>query len=97
MHGRMIVGEGSAVAAVPHHEANEAGGLHVGYGVLLSIDERLGRIVVDHEEIPGFMAAMTMSYAVEPPELVRGLPLDTRMRFVIDAEKRAIVEFAPAN
>ena len=61
------------------------------------MDERSGRVVVDHEEIPGFMAAMTMSYSVDPPKLVRDLPLNTRVRFVIDAEKRAIVEIAPAK
>ena len=40
------------------------------------------------------MAAMTMSFAVDPPTLLDGLESDTRMRFVIDAGKRAIVEIA---
>lgn len=101
MHGRLIVGRGSPGMAGhegAHDEVRqEEGELHVGYGVLKELDKRLGRVVVDHEEIPGFMAAMTMSYAVEPPELVRGLPLDKRVRFVIDAEKRAIVEIEPAG
>ncbi|MHA1529305.1 MAG: multicopper oxidase domain-containing protein [Alphaproteobacteria bacterium] len=94
MHGRMIVGAGSAAGAVPGPAEAEPGKRYVGSGVLLSVDERLGRVVIEHEEIPGFMAAMTMSYVVEPPELARALPLDARVRFVIDADRRAIVEIA---
>jgi Cu/Ag efflux protein CusF/uncharacterized cupredoxin-like copper-binding protein len=94
MEGRMIVGAGSPAGSTPAPVEAEPGARFVGSGVLLSVDARLGRVVIDHEEIEGFMAAMTMSYAVEPPELVRALPLDARVRFVIDANRRAIVEIA---
>ncbi|MCH8169276.1 MAG: multicopper oxidase domain-containing protein [Proteobacteria bacterium] len=94
MAGRMIVGAGSPAGAMSGPAEAEPGKRYVGFGVLLSVDERLGRVVIDHEEIEGFMAAMTMSYAVEPPELVRALPPDARVRFVIDANRRAIVEIA---
>lgn len=101
MRGRIVVGKGGPTAGAAedgHADKPEAvDKLHVGYGVLLEVDERLGRVVVDHQEIPGFMAAMTMSYAVEPPGLLQDLPPDTRVRFVIDADKRAIVEIAPAG
>jgi Cu/Ag efflux protein CusF len=36
-------------------------------GVVLSVERADQRIVVDHEEIPGFMAAMAMPYPVEEP------------------------------
>ena len=94
MAGRVIVGAGSPAGASPGPAEAEPGKRYVGSGVLLSVDARLGRVVIDHEEIEGFMAAMTMSFAVEPPELARGLPLDARVRFVIDAKRRAIVEIA---
>ncbi len=94
MEGRMIVGAGSPAGSTPAPAEAEPGARFVGSGVLLSVDARLGRVVIDHEEIEGFMAAMTMSYAVEPPELVRALPLDARVRFVIDANRRTIVEIA---
>jgi Cu/Ag efflux protein CusF len=94
MAGRVIVGAGSPAGAVPGPAEAEPGKRYVGSGVLLSVDERLGRVVIEHEEIEGFMAAMTMSYAVEPPGLARALPLDARVRFVIDAKRRAIVEIA---
>jgi Cu/Ag efflux protein CusF len=34
-------------------------------GVVVSVDAGARRMVVNHDEIPGFMAAMTMPYAVK--------------------------------
>jgi protein SCO1/2 len=39
-------------------------------GTVVSIDRPEQRIVVDHEEIKGFMAAMAMPYPVTDPELL---------------------------
>ena len=39
-------------------------------GTVVSIDRPQQRIVVDHEEIPGFMAAMAMPYPVAEPKLL---------------------------
>ena len=39
-------------------------------GTVVSIDRPEQRIVVDHEEIPGFMAAMAMPYPVAEPRLL---------------------------
>ncbi len=49
-------------------------------------------MVVDHQEIKDFMAAMEMSYMVSPATLLQGLNPDDRVRFTIDADKRAIVD-----
>ena len=38
------------------------------------------------------MAPMVMGYAVYPPSLLKDMQPDDRIRFVIDADKRAIVE-----
>ena len=94
MHGRLIVGAGSPAGLAPGPAEDGPGARLVGFGVLLSVDRRLGRVVIDHDEIEGFMAAMTMSYAVEPPELMRALAPGARVRFVIDANRRAIVEIS---
>jgi Cu/Ag efflux protein CusF len=42
------------------------------HGRVVSIDKTNQQIFVDHKEIPGFMMAMTMSYAVKDPS-----PLDS--------------------
>lgn len=39
-------------------------------GRVISIDKQAGQIVVDHEDIPGFMAAMAMPYPVKAPFLL---------------------------
>jgi len=52
---------------------------------------RAGRLIVDHEAIPGFMAAMEMSYQVTPPSLLDGLKSGDKIAFTIDAGKSAIV------
>ncbi len=61
-------------------------------GVVVRVDLRAARRVVDHEEIEYFMAAMVMSYQVAPPALLAGLGQGDRIRFAIDPGKRAIVE-----
>ena len=52
---------------------------------------RAGRLIVDHEAIPGFMAAMEMSYQVTPPSLLDALKPGDKIAFTIDAGKSAIV------
>lgn len=62
---------------------------------MIAVQPRKGRLVVDHEEIKGFMAAMTMGYQVTPPTLLEGLKPGEKIRFTIDADKRAIVDIKP--
>ena len=66
-----------------------------GEGTVVSVDIRKGQIVIDHKEIPGFMAAMIMGYPVNPPKLLTALKAGQQIRFTIDAEQRAIVEITP--
>ncbi len=46
--------------------------LFEGKGVVVSIDSRDGRLIVDHKEIKDFMAPMVMSYKVLPGTLLKG-------------------------
>jgi Cu/Ag efflux protein CusF len=63
---------------------------------VISVDPRKGRVVLDHKEIRGFMAAMTsMSFLVTPPSLLEGLHPGEAIRFTIDADQRVIVDIAP--
>ncbi len=91
MHGRLIVGKGGVKAALEIEQA-AAGRRYQGLGVIVRVDLRAARLVVDHEEIEDFMAAMVMSYQVAPPALLAGLAQGDRIRFAIDPDKRAIVE-----
>jgi protein SCO1 len=48
------------------------------HGTVISIDKDKKQVVVDHGEIPGFMMAMTMGYAVKAPNMLDSLaPSDT--------------------
>jgi Cu/Ag efflux protein CusF len=53
---------------------------------------RMNRLIVNHEEIKGFMAAMEMSYPVTRPELLNGLNSGDKIGFTIDAGKSTIVD-----
>ncbi|MEE8499983.1 MAG: multicopper oxidase domain-containing protein [Kiloniellales bacterium] len=92
MFGRLIVGAGGDKAAPTHGTERAAGRLYEGLGVVVGVDLRASRLMVDHEEIEGFMAAMVMSYQVAPAMLLAGLAQGDRIRFAIDSDKRAIVE-----
>ncbi len=61
-------------------------------GVVVRVDLCASRLVLDHEKIEDFMAAMVMSYQVAPSALLAGLGEGDRIRFAIDPDKRAIVE-----
>ena len=97
MRGLLIVGRGSPKGQSERHPVRETGQrrLYPGVGVVVSIDVRAGRIVVDHEEIKGFMAPMVMGYQVSPAKLLQGVMPKDKVRFTIDASQRAIVEIEP--
>ena len=91
MHGTLVVGTGSETVA---HDEPAAGAtrLHHGIGVVIAVLPRESRLVVDHQAIPDFMAAMEMSYLVNPASLLRNLNPGDKVRFTIDADQRAIVD-----
>jgi FtsP/CotA-like multicopper oxidase with cupredoxin domain/Cu/Ag efflux protein CusF len=90
MEGVFIVGKGSVskTAAV----AATAPTRFEGVGTVIFVDPRQRQLVVDHEEIPGFMAAMIMGYPVQSPTLLHGLTAGDRIRFTIDARRQVITQ-----
>jgi FtsP/CotA-like multicopper oxidase with cupredoxin domain/Cu/Ag efflux protein CusF len=92
MHGEIVVGRGGPASPEPAASSH----LHEAHGVVVSIDARKSRLLVDHEEIPGFMAAMVMNYFVSPATLLQGLRPGEKIRFTIDEDQRAIVGIAPS-
>jgi len=90
MVGRLIVGRGGEKRPVGTATAAAAAGTVRGVGVVVAAIPRAGRLIVNHEEIPGFMAAMEMSFAVQPPSLLNGLNTGDRIQFTIDAGRSVI-------
>ena len=91
MLGELIVGKGGKP---PAHEAPPAGTarLFEGIGVVVAVEPRENRLVLTHGEIKGFKAAMVeMSYMVTPATLLKGIDAGNKVRFTINADKRAIV------
>jgi Cu/Ag efflux protein CusF len=63
-----------------------------GEGKVIALVPESQEIVVDHEEIKGFMDAMTMGYKVNPGSLLKTVKPGDKVRFTIDTEKRAITK-----
>ena len=63
-----------------------------GIGKVIALVPESQQIVVDHEEIKGFMDAMTMGYKVSSNSLLKGLKPGDKIRFAIDTEKHAVTK-----
>lgn len=74
---------------MPMEMANE--GIFEGTGEVIALLPDKRQIVVKHQEIVGFMAAMTMGYPVEPDSLLDGLKPGDVVNFKIDAAKKKII------
>ncbi|MFQ5765950.1 MAG: copper-binding protein [Rhodospirillales bacterium] len=97
MHGVIVVGEGGDKKMAHPAQVAATKRLHEGVGVVVALETRDGRVVLDHEEIKGFMAPMVMSYMVTPGTLLQGLAKGDKVHFTIDADKRAIIAIAPVG
>jgi len=56
---------------------------HPGRGVVVSVDAAKGEVTLDHEDIPGLMKGMTMTFHAEPSLLAgveAGQAVDFRVR-----------------
>ena len=62
-----------------------------GVGMVKGVDRAKGWLTIDHEAIPNFMAAMEMTYRVEPPRLVDTIQVGDRVAFDIDGGRETIV------
>jgi Cu(I)/Ag(I) efflux system periplasmic protein CusF len=86
----------AAVAAPQGRGVQQAGQSEkqsvVGEGKVVATVPNASQIVVEHDEIKGFMEAMTMGYRVDPPTLLEGLKQGDKIRFTIDVPKKAIVK-----
>lgn len=63
-----------------------------GVGKVIALVPESQEVVVDHEEIKGFMDAMIMGYKVSPTSLLKTVKPGDKVRFTIDTQKRAITK-----
>lgn len=91
MVGKLIVGKGGEAKVMLAQAPAADNKIYKGVGVVIATIPRMNRLIVNHEEIKGFMAAMEMSYPVTPPSLLNGLNPSDKIGFTIDAGKSAIV------
>jgi Cu/Ag efflux protein CusF len=66
-------------------------GIFEGEGRVVAVVPGKGQIVLEHEEIKGFMKAMTMGYPVESMTLMKGLESGDAVKFEIDAGRKTII------
>ena len=70
-----------------------------GVGIVVTINPAKGTIVLNHEEIKGFMPPMIMPFPVASPDLLKGLKPGDPVRFTLKAEGTmgVITEIAKAE
>lgn len=75
----------AALACGDSHSHNGQGGArpgaYEGLGVVVSVDEELGQVLLDHEDIPDLMPAMTMNFDVPDPKVMSKLKAGQRISF----------------
>lgn len=64
---------------------------HKATGVIVSVDQKNSYVTIDHEDIPGFMAAMTMPFAVSDSTLLDGLQQGDKVNFMVQATESMYV------
>ena len=63
-----------------------------GVGKIVAVMPQSQEVVIDHEEIKGFMDAMTMGYKLTSPAQLQGLKPGDVVNFSIDTGKRVITK-----
>jgi Cu(I)/Ag(I) efflux system periplasmic protein CusF len=56
----------------------------IGHGIVQKVVADDRRVVIAHDDIPGFMHAMTMSFEVKNPALLAQVKAGDRVRFTLE-------------
>ena len=65
--------------------------IHQGVGVVEGIDREVGTIQINHEEIKGFMPAMSMPFPVDNPSLLDKAQQGDRITFTLKTGEKGLV------
>jgi len=55
-----------------------------GVGVIVSMDQENGYITINHGEITGLMAAMTMPFSIADTTILQGFQKDNKINFTLE-------------
>lgn len=83
-----VLGVALAVGASACGDSSLAG--HPGTGIVRDVDPAGRKITLDHEDIPGFMKAMTMTFDVAPEVRLEGIVPGVHVDFRVRQEGDAI-------
>jgi Cu/Ag efflux protein CusF len=72
-------------------------GVFEGKGKIIALVPEKDQVVLQHDEIKGFMTAMTMGYPVESKNLMYGLKAGDMIKFKIDAAQKKIIAVERLN
>jgi uncharacterized cupredoxin-like copper-binding protein len=89
----MLMTEGVSMdmSMMGHGMKPERGEIFSGKGTVIAVVPDKHQLILDHEEIKGFMGAMTMGYPVASEGLLKDLKAGDTVKFKIDAGKNEIV------
>ena len=62
-------------------------GDHTGHGIVKGVDPAKQEVTIDHEEIPGFMKGMTMTFPVSDSHLLKGVEPGQEVEFDVVYKK----------
>jgi Cu/Ag efflux protein CusF len=74
------------LVAVPACGGSEPAKTYLGHGTVTAVDAPTHKITLDHEEIPGLMVAMTMTFDVAPDVALEGFEPGTAVDFEVKHE-----------
>lgn len=77
----LIMGCGRVETSAPPNDAPESPTIYAVTGSVQTIHPTETKIVIRHDEIPGYMVAMTMPFTVRDPKLLAGLNAGDRVTF----------------
>jgi Cu/Ag efflux protein CusF len=89
----------AATAALAVACGGERSGAHPGHGIVREVHPDRSEVVIQHEEIPDLMDAMTMGFRVEDPGMLGGIEPGEEVDFSVKYEngEYTITELRPSG
>jgi Copper binding periplasmic protein CusF len=66
-------------------------GTYTGVGDIVAIEPDAARVTINHEDIPGLMGAMTMTFPVRSPDVLTNITVGTDVRFELERDGTTLI------